>query len=185
MKLLECEISGLLEHICMMKEYFDEGCTRIVEIFKDFNEDFDECEAFCMELFYDVCKYVNYDELYYENDAGEIDDYSEADGEVWTFSSDEMRAFYRLLAEFPPPVYQQQCKEMQSLASEYIMAAQDAYAGVEYELVYEPADNEPPHLNVYLSYDYYYEAFPLVCGLVALFDTYANKLRELQSQEAA
>ena len=140
MKLLECEISGLLEHICMMKEYFDEGCTRIVEIFKNFNEDFDECEAFCMELFYDVCKYVNYDELYYEDENGNIDDNSEAYGEVWTFSSDEMREFYRLLAEFPPPVYQQQCKEMQSLASEYIMAAQDAYAGVEYELVDEPAD---------------------------------------------
>ena len=185
MKLLECETLELLERLCMMKEYFDEGCTRIVEIFKDFNEDFDECEAFCMELFYDVCKYVNYDELYYENDAGEIDDYSEAYGEVWTFSSDEMRAFYRLLAELPPLVYQQQCKEMQSLASEYIMAAQDAYAGVEYELVDETTDNEPPHLNVYLSYDYYYEIFPLVCGLVALFDTYANKLRELQAKEAA
>ena len=185
MKLCECETLRLLERICLMKEYFDEGCTRIVEIFKDFNEDFDECEAYCMEAFYDVCKYVNYDELHYEDETDSIDDYSEAYGEVWTFSSDEMRAFYRLLAEFPPPVYQQQCKEMQSLASEYVMAAQDAYAGVEYELVDETTDNEPPHLNVYLSYDYYYEAFPLVCGLVALFDTYERKLRELQSQEAA
>jgi len=185
MKLLECETLGLLERICMMKKYFDEGCTRIVEIFKDFHEDYDECEAFCMELFYDVAKYVSCDELFYEDENGNVDDYSEAYGEVWSFSSDEMRAFYRLLAEFPPPVYQQYCKEMRSLTSEYIMAAQDAYAGIEYELVDETTDNEPPHLNVYLNYDYYYEAFPLVCGLVALFDTYANKLRELQAKEAA
>ena len=44
-----------------------------------------------------VAKYVNYDELHYEDENGNIDDYSEAYGEVWTFSSDEMRAFYRLL----------------------------------------------------------------------------------------
>ena len=75
-------------------------------------------------------------------------------------------------------------KDMHALATENIMAAQDAYAGVEYELIDETTDSEPPHLNVYLSYDYYYETFPLLCGLVALFDTYTNKLRELKNISA-
>ena len=78
MKLLDSEPMVLFERICMIKEYFDEGCARIVEVFKDFYEDFDECEAFCMEAFYDVTKYVSCDERYYEDENGNVDDYSEA-----------------------------------------------------------------------------------------------------------
>ena len=67
-KVLPFETLGLLDRIKLIKEFYDEGSFRIVELFKKADIDFDDYETYCFESMDDIAPNVTCDDLFYEDD---------------------------------------------------------------------------------------------------------------------
>lgn len=188
-KLLQCDMPELLERLKNIKEFYDEGACNVAPFFSKFGMDSDDFEMIAYEEMWSLPGYQDNHELYYEDENGEITEDSEAYGEVWTFATDEMREYYRLLKELKATgkisrrTYALKMNEMEKYVKMYVADSQDVYyTGLFCELVYGRAPKNLYCINVYLDYSYCYSAFVMCCGIIAIFDKYAEKLRELQEQ---
>ena len=185
-KVLYFETLGLLDRIKLIKEFYDEGSFRIVDLFKKADMDFDDYEMYCFESMYEVAHNVTCDELFYEDDEDITED-SEAYGEVWELSSDEMKEYYRLLRELKESNritaedYTQRKKDMENCICRYILNPQSyQYVGIDFEVIDNGISPSTDCLKVYLDFNCCFDFFCLFCGLVAVFDRYANLLNELK-----
>lgn len=189
LKLLHCNMPELLERLKTIKEFYDEGACNVAPFFSKIGMDSDDFEMFAYEEMWSLPGYLDNHELYYEDEHGEITEDSEAYGEVWTFATDEMREYYRLLKELKATgkisrrTYVLKLNEMEKYVQMYVADSQYTYdTGLFCELVYGRAPKNWCCIKVYLDYNYYYSAFVMCCGIIAIFDKYAEKLKELQEQ---
>lgn len=188
-ELLYCDMPELLEKLKIIKEFHDEGSDQVVTVFSEFGINADEFEMCAYEEMWSLPGYRDSHELYYEDEHGEIPEDSEAYGEVWTFATEEMIAYYRFLKELKASgkisrrTYLMKVNEMEKYVKRYVADSQDTYySGLFCELVYGRAPKNLYCIKVYLDYDYCFSSFVLCCGIAAIFDKYAEKLKELQEQ---
>lgn len=186
LKLLQCDMPELLERLRIIKEFYEEGAHNIVPIFSKIEIDTDDFEMLAYEEMWSLPGYLDNHELYYGGEHTETDEdgYREAYGEEWTFATEEMREYYRLLKELKKSgkisrkTYALKMNEMEKYASMYIVDSQEYYSGVFCRVKYGKAHC----IKVYLEFDYCYSAFRLCCGIIAILDKYAEKLKELQDE---
>ena len=189
-KALQYETLELLDRIKLIKEFYDEGSFRIVDLFKKTDIDPDEYETHCWESMYEVTQDVSCDDLFYE-DYEDITEETEPYGEVWYLSSDEMREYYRLLKELKDSNkitvddYVQRKKEMEKCICRYVLDTQNYYyGGVDFDVIDDGVTPCDGCLKIYIDYNCSFDFFSLYCGLVAVFDKYTNLLNELKASLA-
>lgn len=185
-KALQFSTLDLLDRVKLIKEFYDEGSFRIVDLFKKMNMDYDDCEVNCWESMDDVAQYVGCDDLFYEDDEDITED-SEPYGEVWDFSSDEMREYYRLLRELKESNkitaddYAQRKKNMENCIVRYVLDTQSYYyGGVGLDITDDGISPNADCVRIYIDFNCSFDFFCLFCGLVAVFDKYTNLLNELR-----
>ena len=187
--LLCCDMPELLEKLKIIKEFYDEGADKVVTFFSEFGMDTEDFEMYAYEEMWSLPGYCDNHELYYEDEHGEITEDSEAYGEVWMFATKEMTEYYRLLKELKASgkisrrTYLMKVDEMKEYVKRYVADSHGPYyAGLFCELVYGRAPKNLYCIKVYLDYNYCFSSFALCCGIVAIFDKYTEKLKELQEQ---
>lgn len=188
LKLLQCDMQELLERLKTIKEFYDEGGCNVAPFFSKLGMDSDDFEMFVYEEMWSLPGYLDNHELYYEDENGRITEDSEVYGEVWMFATDEMREYYRLLKELKTTgkisrrTYALKRNEMEKYIQMFVVDSQGYYSGLYCKLIYGRASKNLCCIKVYLDYNCYYSAFVMCCGIIAIFDKYAEKLKELQEQ---
>ena len=188
LKLLRCDMPELLERLRTIKEFYDEGAHNIESFFSNIEMDTGDFEMFVYEEMWSLPGYQDNHELYYEDENGRITEDSEAYGEVWTFATDEMCEYYRLLkglkaaGKISRRTYALKRNEMEKYIQMFIVDSQGYYSGLYCKLIYGKAPKNLCCIKVYLDYNCCYSAFVMCCGIITAFDKYAEKLKELQEQ---
>lgn len=189
LKLLQCDMPELLERLRTIKEFYDEGAHNIVPFFSNIEINTGDFEMLVYEEMWSLPGYLDNHELYYEDENGRITEDSEVYGEVWMFATDEMREYYRLLKELRTTgkisrrIYALKRNEMEKYVQMYVADSQYAYdIGLFCKLVYGRTPKNLCCIKVYVDYNYYYSAFVMCCGIIAIFDKYTEKLKELREQ---
>ena len=189
LKLINCYMSDFLERMRVIKDFYDEGSHRTAEFFSGYNEDEELYETGSFEDMMSIPEFRDYDELYFENEDGYVDEDESPYGEVWTFSSSDMAEYYRLLKRLlktkriTKKTYDLKLNEMEKYVVEYITNAQlHYYSNIYAELDCGKEKKSDCSIRIYLDYDSCYSAFVLVCGILTLFDKYTQKLKELKEE---
>lgn len=188
LKLLQCDMPELLERLRTIKEFYDEGAHNIVPFFSNIEMDTGDFEMLVYEEMWSLPGYCDNHELYYEEENGRITEDSEVYGEVWTFATDEMRDYYRLLKELKAAgkisgrTYALKRNEMEKYIQMFVVDSQGYYSGLYCKLNYGRAPKNWCCINVYLDYSCCYSVFAMCCGIIAVFDKYAEKLKELREE---
>lgn len=185
--LIQNDLYECLEGLQKIKECCSECSENVSQYFKGFSclpEDF---EYEIMDEFYRLPFFKNWDHIYYDGTEPNDED-AEPAGECWTFSTDEMVEYYKMLDELyksktiTKAKYQSELVSMEGFIKEHMCNAPYGYSASEVQLVYsEAADDGKDCINIYL--DYYcgcYSLFDIYCGLISVFDRYKVKLRELK-----
>lgn len=185
-KLLNTDLSTFWEAFRQIKECQDECSEDIMHHFSEFFMDPDSFEMFAYEDMSSLPACYDYDYLYYEDETIPEED-RESYGEVWTFSTNEMVEYYELLERLlktkviQKVQYDLKLDEMENHIKKCIVETQNYYDyGLYCEMNYRSEENERVCIKVYLDYNCCFSHFSLYCGVIALFDRYKVKLRELK-----
>lgn len=185
--LLDFQTLEVLGRIKLIKRFYDEGSFRIVDFMGNMGVDDDDCELYCWESFDEVAQNVDRNDLFYEDDEDITED-SEPYGEVWDFSSDDLREYYRLLKELKESNkitdddYAQRKKDMESCVCRYVLDTQsNYYGGVDFDIINDGISPNADCVRIYIDFNCCFDSFCLFCGLVAVFDKYTNLLNELKN----
>ena len=141
LKLLRCDMPELLERLRTIKEFYDEGAHNIASFFSNIEMDTGDFEMFVYEEMWSLPGYQDNHELYYEDENGRITEDSEAYGEVWTFATDEMCEYYRLLkglkaaGKISRRTYALKRNEMEKYIQMFIVDSQGYYSGLYCKLI--------------------------------------------------
>ena len=132
--LLNYQTLEVLDRMKLVKEFYDEGSFRIVDFMGKMGVDYDDFELYCWESLDEVAQNVDRNDLFYEDDEDITED-SEPYGEVWDFSSDDLREYYKLLRELKESNkitaddYAKRKKDMEDCICRYVLDTQCYYYG--------------------------------------------------------
>lgn len=184
--ILEFQTLEALDRIKLIKEFYDEGSFRIVEFISKMSVEYDDWELYCWESLDDIAQNVDRSDLFYEDDEDITED-SEPYGEVWDFSSDELREYYRLLRELKESNkitadnYTQRKKDMENCICRYVLDTQSYYyGGIGLDITDNGISPYTDCVRVYIDFNCSFDFFALYCALIAVFDKYTNLLNELK-----
>lgn len=186
-RLIRNEAWNFLECISKVKKCCGECQENVSLYFEDFPNDPDDFECIAMEELWRLPCYKDSKNLYYLDEGQEPTDDDEPVGEKYSFSTEEMVEYYKLLDELYESKrldkmrYEMAHQQMETIIRENICEA-GSNGSLFCELVYsDAADDKKDRMDVYLDYYCgYYSMFDLYCGLITVFDKYKVKLKELK-----
>ena len=185
--LIQNDLSEFFDGLQKIKECCSECSDNVSQFFNGYPCLPDDFEAVTMDELSNLPFYKDYDYMYYDGTDPNDDD-AEPAGERWTFSTNEMVEYYKLLDELYKSKiinkikYRSEHTVMEQFIIDHLCEAPYGYSAVEVQLVYsDAADDGRDCINIYLDYYYgYYSLFDLYCGLITVFDRYKAKLQELK-----
>lgn len=187
-KILNCEMEEFLVRLRTIKEFYDDGSRKILQQFSDYEEDWEEYETNAYEDLWSLSEIEDMHELYYNEDEpiGE-DEYREAYGESILCRTEDMQMYYNLLKrakrqkKISKDEYIRMVNEMEKIVWNYIIEPQySAYCGVFCGMLYGKTLKDRTYVEIQVDYNGYVDYFLLVNGIVALFEKYTQKLKELK-----
>ena len=189
-KVLHFQTLEVLDRMKLVKEFYDEGSFRIVDFMGKMGVDYDDYELYCWESLDEVAQNVDRNDLFYEEDEDITED-SEPYGEVWDFSSDDLREYYKLLRELKESNritaddYAKRKKDMEDCICRYVLDTQCYYyGGIGLDITDDGISPNADGVRIYIDFNCSFDFFCLFCGLVAVFDKYTNLLNELKGMLA-
>lgn len=184
-RLLKTESYYLFEVLKQVKKCADACEENINGYFKYFSEEPAEFDCLAHEELSELPYFEDMDGLYYETDRYIRKEDREMWGEVWTFSDDNLTEYYKLLKELlllrriSKTEYKGRKNEMEQYVADNILYNNEYY-GIAYKIVHTKNGSRHDRINVYLDFNCGFSLFALYCGIIAVFDRYKTKLRELK-----
>ena len=187
--LLEMETLELFNRIMELKDCYDCGGKRILEIVSEYGTETDDYECNAMEDLYSLPELVGQD--YVDFNAEPLDDDGdEAAGERLVFQSEDLTEYYKLLMKLrrkriiTKTELDRKKDELDRIAYQYI--SQGQYYSFDYyvpsAICYTDSRAMPIRLDVYFDYQCGYSLFSVLCGVVALMAKYSEMLKELKEK---
>ena len=187
-KLINNDMMSIFEYLRIIKDFYDDGGHSVPEFFSYYNEDEEMYETCSFEDIMNIPEFQDWEELFFEDENGNIDD-SSPYGEIWTFSSREMKEYYECLKRLrktrsiSKKEYDMKLFEMEDCAKKHITNAQMYYYSDIYAEIHHGKGRNPEHcIRIHLSYDTCYSLFVMACGVLTLFDKYKQNLKELKEK---
>lgn len=184
-ELLKTEMIYAFEILKQVKSCTDACEEDVSKYFKAFGNEFEECDCLSYEELSELPYFEDMDGLYYETDRHIRKEDREMWGEVWTFSDKNLTEYYKLLKELYnsgrmcKAEYKERKNEMEQYVADNILYNNDYY-GIAYKIVHTKNGGRHDRINVYLDFNCGFSLFALYCGIIAVFDKYKTKLRELK-----
>ena len=173
----------LLEYILRLKQVYDECGDNVIQCFRNFGVDAEEYEIICFEKIENLPECIYHDYVY--EDVEDSDERGYMYGEKWTFKSNEMRDYYSVLEELKSKgiideSYYDNCiNEMIDFTIHMVVDNQYNDGGF-YCYFDDGTESGNPHIDIYRYFDGSFEAFEVMCGIIAIFEKYKEKLKCLQ-----
>ena len=185
--LIQNDLSDFFEGLQKIKECCSECSENVSHYFNEFPCVPDDFECVTMDELQMLPFLKGWDYMFYEG-TDPNDDVAEPAGECWTFSTDEMVGYYKMLDDLykskviSEAKYKTELLSMEGFIKDHLCQAPYGYSSIEVQLVYsDAADDGKDCLNIYLDYYYgYYSLFDTYCGLITVFDRYKVKYQELK-----
>lgn len=186
--LLDMSLSSFLRILSEIKDIVDECGENIVSYLKEFSPNTEFIEDTAFEELQSLDAFCDVDYMYYtdENDAPDLD--GGAFGDIWIFSSSEMREYHSTLKELfesgiiTKEQYDTELIEMKITLRKYIIDLQPYDYGISYEIDWDENEYGKTVLKVFLEYDFPYDFFWLYVGVVAVLESYKISLKSLNDK---
>lgn len=184
--LLKCEVTSLLWYISKLKNVYEQGGRKAVKCFRNFGADTEEYEIFCHEKLEDLPECTYHEFLYEEYE--DSDEQGDIDGEKWVFESKEMCEYYRLLEDLKKrkliedKEYGFFHKEMTDYILHVLVYKQYNDGGFHCHLDDGTMTDGYCHIEIYHYLDGSFGAFDAVCGIIAIFERYSERLKFLEDK---
>ena len=187
--LFETEMMELLDKIMEIKDCYECGGKKILDIISEYGTDIGDYECNAMEDLYSLPELIGQDYLDF-NAEPLNDDADEAAGERLVFQTKDMTDYYMLLKKLcrkkviTKAEFDKKKEDLDRIAYSYI--SQGHYYSFDYyvpcEISFTDSKAMPIRLDVYLDYQYGYSLFSVLCGVVALMARFSEMLTELKEQ---
>ena len=175
----------LLWYVFRIKKIYDKCGEKVTQCFNNFGIDAEEYEILAAEILENLPQCIYHDYLYVEYE--DSDEHNEIDGEKWIFTSDEMREFYSLLVrlrdtgvitESDADAY---ADDVIDYIKEVIVDKQYCDGGFHCHFDDGTETGEKDcRIEIYRYLGGSFAAFDVVCGIIAVFEKYKEKLKDLK-----
>lgn len=182
--LLCYEESSLLWYILHLKRVYDKCGYRVVQYFRNLGVDAEEYEILCLEKLENLPECTSYDYIYEEYE--DSDEHGDAYGEKWIYTSKEMREYYSALTELKSKgiidnTHFDSCiDEMIDYLIHMVVDKQYNDGGFYCYFDDGTESGEECRIEIYRYFDGSFTAFDVVCGIIAVFEKYKEKLKYLK-----
>ena len=188
MNLLDMSLSSFLRILSEIKDIVDECGENVVSYLKEFSPETKFMEDTAFEELQSLEAFCDIDYMYYtdENDEPDVD--GGAYGDIWIFSSSEIREYHSMLKElFETGVitkeqYDAELIETKMTLRKYIIDLQPYGYGISYEIDWDENEYGKTVLKVFLEYDFPYDFFWLYVGMAATLESYKISLKKLNDK---
>lgn len=184
--LLKYEITSLFWYISKLKAVYEQGGREAVKCFRNFGADTEQYEIYCLEKLENLPECTEHEYLREEfEDSNEIGDIC---GEKWIFESEDMREYYRLLQDLSQRklITDDEYRFFDSEMTDYILHVlvnkQYNDGGFHCHLDDGTMPDGYCRIEIYNYHDGSFGAFDTVCGIIAVFERYRERLKFLEEE---